>query len=875
MATLDQAISQMLAAGLPPLPPGGPVIDGRIHRYGPKKKAWYVLHEFATRAGRRLVFGAFGIWSGAENNAQKITTELEGIDPEEAARLQRSQAEQQAREDAKRNERARFAANRARAQWNAARAGGASPYLERKGVQPVKGLRYFADGTLVVPMVRYDVDENLERNPDYTGPRRLVGLQKIAPDGTKLFNKGMLKVGACCRLGSKPKDGELILIGEGIATVLSALTAVEHKHPAFVAFDAGNLLPAARIVRGLYPRSALLFLADDDAYLAGQLNKRLRDDYDVAELHAVDAGERTYATRQGEITVRADLHQDARGTEVLTAGVRRGDQVRTLILTNAGRTKAWEAAGELGNAWVCWPKFVERPLPPDPDAPRRTDFNDLHAAEGLDAVREQLAQAIAAIHSARELAQALAAGTPPPPTKPPAGAGQGAGDDEPDWSLHSALLKRFTLVYPSDTAYDAQLGRLVRLEHMRNLFGRKPVSMWQGSPRKRMVTSDQVVFDPLEISDPKTTVNLFTGLKIRPKANAACESLIKLLEYLCGEEDRDQAPVTEWVLRWIAYPLQHVGAKMQTAVVMYGEEGTGKNLFWGAVRSIYGDYGGFITQQQLNSQFNGWLSAKLFILANEVVTRQEMRHHVGLLKHLVTEPEIWINRKQLDERRESNHTNLVFLSNELQPLQISPRDRRYMVIRTPSQVKPREYYRKLGAQVRAGGAEALYAYLLDLDLADFDEHTKPLFTDAKADLIEIGMSASQLFWQDLHDGLLGLPYCPALSTDVYQAFLAWCRRNGEKMPARINRWLPEFMSLNGVRRRRLRIPDPDRASALRLVDEDGLRQRQVLLMGEQTPDEAAEHRRIVDGVCEFREKMRDYLTEDRALYKQSQWGEAS
>jgi putative DNA primase/helicase len=206
---------------------------------------------------------------------------------------------------------------------------------------------------------------------------------------------------------------------------------------------------------------------------------------------------------------------------------------------------------------------------------------------------------------------------------------------------------------------------------------------------------------------------------------------------------------------------------MQTAVVMYGDEGTGKNLLWGALRAIYGDHAGLITQMQLQGNFNSWLSAKLFLIANEVVTRHEMRHHVGYLKNLITEPEIYINRKMVDERREDNHANIVFLSNELQPLQIAPRDRRYMVIRTPK-VRDLDFYKAVGgrgARRRRGGAVSPPARGR---ARGFNEHAKPIETQAKRDLIELGMPASQLYWQDLHDNVLGLPYVPALATDVYR-----------------------------------------------------------------------------------------------------------
>ena len=59
---------------------------------------------------------------------------------------------------------------------------------------------------------------------------------------------------------------------------------------------------------------------------------------------------------------------------------------------------------------------------------------------------------------------------------------------------------------------------------------------------------------------------------------------IELLEYLCSEEKNSRI-VFDWVLKWIAYPIQHPGAKMRTALIFHGPQGTGKNLFFeGEVR---------------------------------------------------------------------------------------------------------------------------------------------------------------------------------------------------------------------------------------------------------------------------------------------------
>jgi putative DNA primase/helicase len=244
----------MLAAGMPEFPPGHPVVADRIIRYGPKKRAWYILRELVLRSGKVVVVGGYGIWG--RTDPQKVDVDWSGLSDEERTETGRKYEEAERRRQEKAEERAHLAANRAQSQWNAARWGGEAPYLKRKGVSPKKGLRHFADGTLVVPMVDYLAD-----------PPALRGVQKIAADGTKRYSSGMAKAGAMCRFG-KPRDGDPIVVVEGVATglsVLEALSSMEGRAPSvFVAFDCPNLAPAGRALRKLFPSSPIVFAADDD-----------------------------------------------------------------------------------------------------------------------------------------------------------------------------------------------------------------------------------------------------------------------------------------------------------------------------------------------------------------------------------------------------------------------------------------------------------------------------------------------------------------------------------------------------------------------------------------------------------------------------------
>lgn len=67
---------------------------------------------------------------------------------------------------------------------------------------------------------------------------------------------------------------------------------------------------------------------------------------------------------------------------------------------------------------------------------------------------------------------------------------------------------------------------------------------------------------------------------------AHCGNIMTLLAHLCDMDDELQL----WVLRWLAYPLRNPGARMSTALVLNGGQGSGKSLFLNfVVAELYGD----------------------------------------------------------------------------------------------------------------------------------------------------------------------------------------------------------------------------------------------------------------------------------------------
>lgn len=300
--------------------------------------------------------------------------------------------------------------------------------------------------------------------------------------------------------------------------------------------------------------------------------------------------------------------------------------------------------------------------------------------------------------------------------------------------------------------------------------------LWQS----RAVYVDQIGFDP-GCEDKNILCNRWRGWPMQPK-QGDCSQLLGLLFFLCSKESNAQE-LYDWILKWLAYPLQHAGAKMHSAIVMHGLQGTGKSLFFEAYAEIFGEYASILNQGALDDKFNSdWAEKKQFVIADEVAANSEKYQLKNQLKTLITGDWVRVNPKNVAAHRERNHMNLVFLSNEAMPVVLENDDRRHLVIKTPPSI-PGEWYYPVLDEMKAGGVAALYSHLLQVDLTGFDEGTKPPKTQAKDNLIYLSSGSDERFLQDWKNGFLEkLPFCPAGRKEIYETYKDWCKNEGESHP---------------------------------------------------------------------------------------------
>lgn len=568
---------------------------------------------------------------------------------------------------------------------------------------------------------------------DETGSIR--GLQFImASDNPKVAQLGRNKQfwpaglqsrGTFHMIGPEPKT--VLLVAEGYATAASLHQAT--GYPCAVVWSANNILPACQILHAKHRRAKILICADNDTIQKCSACGKYTD---ISTATCTHCGE-------------------AHGKK------------------NAGVSNAEAAALAVSGSWVT-PEFsIAQPA----DKKGMTDFNDLHCSEGLPAVRWQI---MGKVESINWLV----------PVQPAKSGGEGEAPNNLASMLHiEEALDRFSLVYGGkSTMFDHQEHVLVPKADVLDIL---PEHGWRDMrAHKRVVRLSEVGFDPAG-TDKNIKCNLWGGWPTKPVAGS-CENLLALLEYLCSGEEKPEE-IYQWVLKWLAFPIQNPGAKMRTSLVFHGPQGTGKNLFFESIMAIYGEYGRIIDQSAIEDKFNDWASKKLFMIADEVVARSELYHIKNKIKSFVTGEWIRINPKNVTAHDEKNHVNIVFLSNEAQPLNLDKDDRRFVVVHTPEKLDE-SFYRAVNQEIKNGGIPALHHHVLNVKMDNFDAYAAAPHTKAKKELIEVGLDSVSSFLRAWKTGELeNIPFCPCLGTHLFKIYCRYC----ETIYVKHTRNLPQFI----------------------------------------------------------------------------------
>lgn len=212
----------------------------------------------------------------------------------------------------------------------------------------------------------------------------------------------------------------------------------------------------------------------------------------------------------------------------------------------------------------------------------------------------------------------------------------------------------------------------------------------------------------------------------------------------------DDREAERWLIGWLAKLTQAVyagrPARIGTAPVFCGPKGSGKGTLEEVCKALLGRSNVVsITQDTLDSRFNGYLVGALLVFANEVFTTDTRSQSLSAkLKDAITCHDRALERKGRDPIMVPAVENWLFTSNDTsRPVPIERGDRRFTVLLTGPAIGP-----DLGALVaddaRAEGpmVRAFLHHLLSLSADRLVGDYRPLQTAGKADVQRASASSA-------------------------------------------------------------------------------------------------------------------------------------
>ncbi|KAK9793460.1 hypothetical protein WJX73_000505 [Symbiochloris irregularis] len=363
-------------------------------------------------------------------------------------------------------------------------------------------------------------------------------------------------------------------------------------------------------------------------------------------------------------------------------------------------------------------------------------------------------------------------------------------------------FNRFFAVVKSDRPVFVQFhynsrGKLVRYNE-RTLAATREImapckaafEAWHFHPEKRQY--DEIVYEPDPSMVAPDKLNTFVDLKVElendvhnlPAVDMGVIGpvLWHIEQILC----RGHSDFYQYLLRWMALPLQRPGERTETMPCINGDQGSGKGLIFNQLlgRGIYGDHTYVQVKNatdDLLGKFNHLTARRRFIMIDEIKSFGDAFKQSETLKNLITEPRTTLQRKGLDSVDINNYANYFLATNAEVPLKVEGSDRRYACIRASNaKCGDLDYFKSLAETCKAPQtALHFYKYLLSLDLSEWNARKIPM-TQEKREMMTVVIEPEWSFMQDqIEEGT----FKQTVPTKIlFLDFLAFCERPTERVP---------------------------------------------------------------------------------------------
>jgi len=261
---------------------------------------------------------------------------------------------------------------------------------------------------------------------------------------------------------------------------------------------------------------------------------------------------------------------------------------------------------------------------------------------------------------------------------------------------------------------------------------------WLQHPMRRQY--DTMRFMPLLEKDG--VYNLWRGFAYEAIPGECGIFLEHVFMNVCNSDQH----VYDYVIKWMARVIQQPATAGEVAIVMRGGKGTGKGFFARTFGKIFGRHFMHIANaKHLIGNFNAHLQDCVFLFADEAFFAGD-KSHESVLKMLITEDTIPVEKKGYDVESAPNFVHLMMASNDPHVIRATGDERRYMVLDMGNGNKQNsDFFGKMLDQLENGGYQALLYMLQTVDLKDFNVRKVPQ-TSALQEQKLLSMSYDEEWW---------------------------------------------------------------------------------------------------------------------------------
>lgn len=246
---------------------------------------------------------------------------------------------------------------------------------------------------------------------------------------------------------------------------------------------------------------------------------------------------------------------------------------------------------------------------------------------------------------------------------------------------------------------------------------------WLMDNRKNTVES--ITFDPsresgiIEINGEKY-LNLWNGLATTPAKGSWKRTCKHIYKILCNSDPAK----FEYVIKWLAFLVQHPEERPEVALVFKGEKGAGKSFLFEQFKKIFGSHGAIIAEaSRFIGKFNAHFKSLCFLFCDEAYFPGD-KEAEGVLKARITGEFIDTEAKRYDAITLKNRLHIVMCTNKDLVIPATKDERRFFIEainnmyaknRIADKIR-QKYFNELFYEMDHGGREAMLYDLLNVNL---------------------------------------------------------------------------------------------------------------------------------------------------------------